>query len=290
MTSNITLHKDSLCNHPWREQNEDVEMYRMNMDTNGRAINREHAPVDVFIVCDGHGGKEVSEFVAPLLCKYFTNPSLKYPLSNSYIDKIYKLIQKKLVNHPNKIAETCGSTALVVIRYMSVRRTLRMQVINLGDCRAVMSNNGLAIPLTKDHKPFWPDEKRRIDHVDGDDNIAYYDGDWRISGLSVSRSFGDLDARPYVSVVPDIYDYAITDKTEFIILGCDGVWDVFENHDAVNFVRDHKKMNHTEMYDIPGVYPTKDIIGCKNMATLLAHYAVANGSKDNVSVLIVFFR
>ena len=37
-----------------------------------------------------------------------------------------------------------------------------LNVINLGDCRCVISRNNIAIPLTKDHKPSKPEEAKRL--------------------------------------------------------------------------------------------------------------------------------
>jgi len=54
-------------------------------------------------------------------------------------------------------------------------------------------------------------------------------------GLSVSRSFGDIPAKipsmggkPGVLIYePDIYRINITNEMDFIIMGCDGIFDVF---------------------------------------------------------------
>ena len=40
-----------------------------------------------------------------------------------------------------------------------------------------------------------------------------------------------------VSSVPDIVRHTIDDTDEFLLLACDGVWDVLGNDDAVRFVR-----------------------------------------------------
>lgn len=59
---------------------------------------------------------------------------------------------------------------------------------NVGDCRAVISDNGVALQITEDHKPQLPQEKERIEAAGG----------WvhknRVNGLlAVSRSFGDIN-------------------------------------------------------------------------------------------------
>ncbi|AGC02059.1 Serine/Threonine protein phosphatase [Acanthamoeba polyphaga moumouvirus] len=284
----IISHKTSLLG--LRESNEDVELIEMNLIPQ----NDKYAPIDLFIVCDGHGGKEVAEFVAPELKKYLMHPGNIYPLSKNKINKIYNSIQNKLINHVDEIAETCGCTALVVVRYLDSSDQENIQIINIGDCRAVLSRSGIAEPLSKDHKPIWPDEKKRIDKV----NQKYYPetreihfdhGDWRIGDLSVSRSFGDLDNTPHVTHLPDVYNKVLEYGDEFIVLACDGVWDVLQNHEVVNFIKDHQENNNIQFYNIPGKYPNDEVANNKNIARKLASYAIAKGSGDNVSVIIIFF-
>lgn len=59
---------------------------------------------------------------------------------------------------------------------------------NAGDSRSVLCNNGEAIPLSKDHKPDDPEEKRRIIELGG------FVNDNRVNGsLNLSRAFGDFE-------------------------------------------------------------------------------------------------
>merc|ERR1712078_476555 len=112
-----------------------------------------------------------------------------------------------------------------------------INIMNTGDCRAVLCRNNVAIPLTKDHKPHWPDERRRINQLGGE---IYFDGhDYRITDLSVSRAFGDKSSSKYVTHRPDLYKYKLNKNDKFLILACDGLWDVLTNHDAINFVLDN---------------------------------------------------
>jgi len=170
-----------------------------------------------------------------------------------------------------------------------------IQVINIGDCRAVLSQKGLAIPLSKDHKPDWPDEKRRIYEVNRangtDEKVHFEDQAWRIGDLSVSRAFGDLDNVPFVTHIPEIFTYVLNNNDKFIIMACDGLWDVVHSETAVNFVTDHLLKNSaTYTYNIPNRYPPHNDQSGNNIARKLADYALACGSTDNVSVLILIFN
>jgi protein phosphatase 2C len=292
MIRTIHLHKTSQLG--LRETNEDVEKYNINLEQDGYPRDNKYAPIDFFVVCDGHGGSSVAEFVAPKLEKHLMKRNIIYPLSHGYICKIYNYIQQELINNPEGIARACGCTALVVVRYLDNYQKENIQVINIGDCRAVLSRKGLAIPLCKDHKPFWSDEKRRIDEINAKYNMKqkiHFDaGDWRIGDLSVSRSFGDLDNTPYLTHIPDSFHYQLQADDEFIIMACDGLWDVIQNHEAVNFVRDHMHNNNIEYYRIPHKYPTSYSNDTTSIAGKLASYAIAKGSTDNVSILILFFK
>lgn len=291
MQRDISLHKTSLCG--MRQSNEDVEVYCMNLTTNGFAMDPNFAPIDLFIICDGHGGAEVANFVAPKLRNNFMRKNLKYPLDKRYIKQIYNYVQQSIINHPHKIGKNCGSTALVLIRYIDNTMTKNIQVINLGDCRGILCRRGMALPLTIDHKPSCPYEKMRIDRVNilykTNEEIDFHEGDWRIGDLSVSRAFGDEDNTPYVTHIPDVFCYKIHKDDEFIVLSCDGLTEKLQNQEIVEFVRDHLNKNNIKKYNINGKYPTKEIANQKNIARKLAEYAIAKGSTDNVSILIIFF-
>ena len=58
---------------------------------------------------------------------------------------------------------------------------------------------------------------------------------------------------------------------KFIILACDGLWDVLSNKKAISFVL--KLLPHVNKL---------------NIAKLLAEYAIKIGSMDNVTIIILF--
>ena len=185
--------------------------------------------------------------------------------------------QNKLKSNHKQEASDCGSTCLTLIHYL-VDDQNYINVFNVGDSRCILCRDGIAIPLTKDHKPNWPEEKRRIEQLGG--NI-YFDGyDHRIKDLSVSRAMGDIKAEPYVCSKPDIFKYRLEKTDKFIVLGCDGLYDNLTNQDIVNYILN-------ECYDKS---LTNRINKTENIAKKLGEYAIEKGSKDNITVIILFFE
>ena len=289
MPRSISLHKSSLKGI--REANEDTHTYFLNLDS----TTKEYAPVDIFVICDGHGGPEVSEFVIrqSILLNRLKDRRIKYPLSQKVIEKLFNNVQQEIIQ--KGIAKSTGSTCLIVVRFVSDQKKESFQIINLGDCRAVLSRDGVAMALTKDHKPHWPDERKRIDEVrkisERKETIYQDHGDWRIGDLSVSRSFGDLDNTPYVTHLPESFTYGIEEKDEFLVIACDGLYDILQNHDIVNFVKCYRFDTDAVglIYSIPGYEPYQYYRDEINIARKLGEFAIAAGSEDNVSIMILFF-
>ena len=97
--------------------------------------------------------------------------------------------------------------------------------------------------------------------------------------MSVSRSFGDLDATPYITHIPEINKYKISMNDKFIVLGCDGLWDVLQNFEVVNYILSFTTMENNKL---------KIIDNRINIAKSLSEYAIKKGTLDNVTVIILF--
>lgn len=253
-----------------REQNEDSHK----IITNGKSKDSSKAKVNFFAIYDGHGGKEVSKFLEQNMYKYFLMKEVKYPLTKAYVNKVYDHLQSVLKNK-YRFSSYSGSTSLAVINYKKNGNTY-INLINTGDCRAVICRDGLAIALTLDHKPNFPKERMRIEKLGG--NIVKDGLDYRIKDLSVSRAFGDTDATPFVTHRGDLFSYRLYSNDKFLIMACDGLWDVLSNQEAVNFVIDFIFNKNL-----------KTINKSKKVAKALAEYALRKGSTDNISVIIIIF-
>lgn len=256
-----------------RKRNEDKHNIITNIDGN----DKNSQTINYYGLYDGHGGNFVSKFLSDNLPKHFMDKRINYPLKKRDVCKLFTYIQDYLKKIYLSKATIAGSTCLSVIHYIK-NNTEYLNIVNLGDCRCVISRNNIAIPLTKDHKPNKPEEHARITKLGG---VIQWDGDdWRIGALSVSRALGDISEEPYVGREPDVFEYTITSRDYFIVLGCDGLWDVLDNQDVVDFVLKH-------CYDIRTM---KRINEKLHIARKLAEHAIEKGSSDNVSVIVVFLK
>jgi hypothetical protein len=273
------LHTISLLGK--RPTNEDAEYFLLNLDNN----DKSKRDINLLAIFDGHGGPLVSKYLSEKLPQYF------YDKSNSasqirqysgkyhrYVTKLYNFMQDKIRNEI-KESKIMGSTALVAQIYKTSNKK-RLQVLNVGDCRAIICNKyNIGVPLTKDHKPLSLEEFERLTKMGGI-ITRFPNDDPRIGGLSVSRSFGDVDGKPYVSHQPEIFDYEINSSDKFLVIACDGLWDVFTNQEVAEYIlnemkNDYKNHSHKS---------TKN-----NIANKLANDAINKGSTDNISVMILFF-
>lgn len=111
-------------------------------------------------------------------------------------------------------------------------------VANAGDCRAVLCRKGEAIDMSQDHRPTYPSEKQRVEELG-----AYIDDGYLNGVLSVTRALGDWDMKlpkgspsPLIAE-PELRQIILTEDDEFLIIGCDGIWDVLSSQQAVSIVR-----------------------------------------------------
>lgn len=271
----VAIHKCSKQGH--RDQNEDKHSCVLNLDETSDKYDKNKAPINYFAVYDGHGGKFVSTYLSAHLPDCFMNKQMKYPLKKKTIKNLYGYFQNELKTKYTKSAEECGSTCCAVVQYKE-GESYYLQIFNTGDSRAIMCRDNIAMTLTKDHKPHLFEEKARIKALGGE--ITFDGFDWRCGeGLSVSRAFGDTTSCPFITCMPDMFKYKLCNGDKFLIVACDGLYDVLSSDYIVNFVLEN-------CYD-----PKTDVRINKtiNIANKLAEHAIVKGSTDNVSIIVVFF-
>lgn len=166
-----------------------------------------------------------------------------------------------------------GSTAVACL----VSPT-HIYLINCGDSRSLVCSDNQIVLCTYDHKPINPAERERIHNAGGSVMIQRVNG-----SLAVSRALGDFEYKcvegrgpceQLVSPEPEIYVRERSyEKDEFVILACDGIWDVMSNEDLKEFVHSRLKV-------------TNDLVKISNE---VLDMCLSKGSRDNMSIVIVTF-
>jgi protein phosphatase 1G len=183
-----------------------------------------------------------------------------------------------------EITIQAGCTAVVALIVHD-----QLYVANAGDSRAVLCRGGKAVPMSEDHKPAQPDERARIMAAGG--FLSEIGGITRVNGnLNLSRAIGDLrykmnnELEPKDQIItaePDVLTQRLTRDDSFLVLACDGIWDVMDNQQVVDFV--HQRL-------AKGIAP-------RDIASELLNSCLANDPReargigcDNMTAAIVVFE
>ncbi|KAG9240558.1 protein phosphatase 2C [Calycina marina] len=136
---------------------------------------------------------------------------------------------------------------------------------NVGDARIVLCRAGKALRLSYDHKGSDENEGKRISNAGG---LILNN---RVNGvLAVTRALGDAYMKDLVTGHPYTTETVIqADVDEFIILACDGLWDVCSDQEAVDLIRNQQDP--------------------ASASKQLVDHALARFSTDNLSCMVVRF-
>jgi serine/threonine protein phosphatase PrpC len=137
----------------------------------------------------------------------------------------------------------------------------------------------------------------------------------RVCGmLAVTRSMGDYALKPYVIAQPDVQQIRLPIRTsvikddddtvgtdtldttttdtaisfvvpDFLVLACDGLWDVISDNEAVTMVYDycHRSKTSSAQAASSSYLPNMD-----DVAQYLIEQALRRGTSDNITVIVVW--
>ena len=273
-----------------RNYNEDKVSIILTINKPKKSNIKNWPQCSLFAIYDGHGGSKCSDFLRDNLHNYIVkneyfpnNPeeALKYAFNKAENEFIEKAIKEE---------EKSGSCSLVALIINDI-----LYIANCGDSRALISiNNGKEFKLINNiHRPNEESEKNRIINNGG---LIYESNSIKriIPGrLSVSRAIGDINAKiekfggkPNVlSPVPEVFKININDpyqKIDFLLLGCDGIFDYLCNKDCIkciwNVVYDDNN-NYKNIHDIS-----------LNIVNMVIKTALRRRTLDNVTAVFISFE
>jgi serine/threonine protein phosphatase PrpC len=185
---------------------------------------------------------------------------------DSYFVKAYVRCDEELKQHHINLSIQpemgAGTTCIAVYCRLPKASGNKYEIIctNVGDSRAVLFDGTVSgdesgcstpdlekkiIPLSEDQKPSNPKERKRIEEAGKTVAMGRV-----MSNLAVARAFGDFRykdnnnlpaTKQAVCVDPEIRRVFIErsknkNQYQFIVLGCDGLWDKMSNAEVCGFI------------------------------------------------------
>eukprot|EP00732_Lithocolla_globosa_P007792 Lithocolla_globosa_v1_NODE_10334_length_610_cov_1.726126.p2 type:complete len:162 gc:universal NODE_10334_length_610_cov_1.726126:609-124(-) len=157
----------------------------------------------------------------------------------------------------------CGTTGTTIILTPT-----HLHVAWAGDTEAVLIRQTEIIDCCRPlHKASDPGETQKIQERGG-----FVERDRVMGALAVSRAFGNIKYRQFITSEPDLKQYTLDGSEEYLVLACDGLWDVMTSMDVRNF-----------LYQFDG----RDL---PFMNQQLVMKARSLGSTDNISCILLKFN
>ena len=293
-----------------RNYNEDRVSITLNIPKPSN-YNKTWPRCSLFGIYDGHGGNKCADFLKDNLHSFIIkdinfpqNP--KKALINGFQKAEDYFINNYALNkdNPNEINDKSGSCAIIALIIENI-----CYIANVGDSRALISlNKGKdIIVLSKDHKPNEENEYKRIILNGGKiyqtqttTNKSNYNqiliGPYRVfpGRLSVSRTIGDVEAKlpkfggkeNVIISNPEINYFYIDDEIDFLILGCDGIFDQLNNEEVAKCVWLTCDLNNIKnYYDIQNINDQ-----CSCAVDMIMKSSLMRKTLDNITVVLICFK
>ncbi|XP_060847129.1 probable protein phosphatase CG10417 isoform X2 [Rhopalosiphum padi] len=300
----------------WREKQEDAHVCLVDFDDD----------MSLFGVFDGHGGAEVAQYAVETLPSLIKNELFEKGDYEKALVKAYMDFDDSLIDPPvlkrlrtlrlkngkteesdngdvdeKKLVETelagkdSGCTAVVALLVKN-----KLYVANAGDSRCVVSIDGKAHAMSKDHKPKDKSELKRILAAGG-----RVSSDGRINhGLNMSRALGDhmyktnslfSNTKQMITALPDVQTIDLKPENgDFIVLACDGIWNSLCSQKAVDFISNRIhcpdiKLSSIceELFEVCLAPDTPNAgVGCDNMTCIIVKFkhhqkrSLVDGTED----------
>jgi protein phosphatase 1L len=245
---------------PYQEDQFLINQFVHTQLTTGRSAPETH----MFGLFDGHAGGRCSTHLAGNLSNVLIQEesfTVNLPLA---LKRSFYTANEQFLKNAEKNKWHDGSTGNV-----AVIRDGKLTVANVGDSRAVLISNGRALQMSNDHKPTNPEEQKRIAGFGG--AVVYCMGVARVNKvLAVSRAFGNRTLRQVIRPDAELMQRELVPGDDFLVMASDGLWDVLRNKDVSDVCYSSYLQRRPQA-----------------IADELVHLALARGSMDNVTCIVV---
>mmetsp|Transcript_14970 Transcript_14970/g.16939 ORF Transcript_14970/g.16939 Transcript_14970/m.16939 type:complete len:328 (-) Transcript_14970:129-1112(-) len=256
----------------WRVTMEDAHAHHL--------PTKNNKDLAFFGVFDGHGGDLAAIFAAKHVLTFIENSEafddidenldpeiLARAMMEGFIDCDEDMKEIPVCRSGQDFSGSTGVACFVTPEYIVVANT--------GDSRLAICQDSKVAFASMDHKPNDDRERQRVEQAGG--IIA----DDRVNGdLASARSFGDFryktdpnlpPSQQQITVLPDCTILDRNAQDEFIVLACDGIWDVMSNLECTRYILTALKMG----------------LSLQQACEMVLDECLRKSSGDNMSIMII---
>ena len=239
--------------------------------------------VRMFAVFDGHAGRKAIERIVEWVPEELRLALSKCTDADEWPRLTPEAITAAMLNVDTKLLAASeaeenwddGATALLAITLDGEPRNA-VQLVQLGDGQAVLGGAMGVEALCAQHRVGDDDEDARLAECGASTEDGRVTGNGR--AVAVTRSLGDAAVKRATSsgliAVPSVTEQSLSAADELIILGSDGLWDVFEPQDAYDVAKKAGRARNGE-WDLAA------------SAKALVQGALDRKSGDNISTVLI---
>jgi len=258
------------------------------------AEKHAHKNIPFFGVYDGHGGTHCAEFLKANLAGYVINHA-------EVKSDPQKALRESVLRCEAEFMEKCrveriesGSTAA-----MAMIVNGKLYAANVGDSEIILSRGGQPKVLsTKHHLAANEKEVERVKAVGGriwHNRVGHPKFNPQLVSLAVCRAIGDAGFKleeytdgkaSGIIADPDTQECELLPQDEFLLIGCDGLFDVMDYAEVIGFCKEQLAV-HTAAYADPAKREKMGGPPSKLVSEAIVNEALKRGSTDNVTVLFV---
>lgn len=208
----------------------------------------------IYALFDGHNGSETAKLCSKILVGIFDEKKeIENPMS--LMKDVFDTLEEEVYYNIKNVQQ--GTTATIVY--------IKNDIIycgNVGDSKAILIHKNSITQLSYEHKTTDRKEYNEVRKRGG-----YIKDDRVQEVLNMTRSIGDIELKQFISSDPYLYEIKIQKDDKYIVIGCDGIWDVVPPEIIPNFLNSE--------------------LDCDTNAKIIRDLAFSLGSTDNITCIVI---
>lgn len=208
----------------------------------------------IYALFDGHNGSEAARLCSKILINVFDEKKdIENP--NNLLKDTFDTLEEEIYYNIKNAQQ--GTTATIIY----IKKD-KIYCGNVGDSKAILVHKDSVTQISYEHKPHDRKEFNMVKKKGG-----YIKDDRVQEVLSMTRSLGDIELKDFISSEPSLFDITIKEDDRYIVLACDGVWDVVSQDLIPKFLNPE--------------------VDCDTNARIIRDLAFSLGSTDNITCIVI---